>query len=66
MKVSTVITRETAGMERGRPIMIEVHAGHLVLRLKGTRKRYALSYEGIFWAAAKAEAEHMRRERRHA
>lgn len=63
MKITRVVTRETDCLERGVPIVIEIHPRELVLRLKGQRQRYAFSYSGIFWAAAKAEAEHLRTER---
>ncbi len=64
MKVTRIIERETDCKERGLPIMIEVHARELVVRLKGQRQRYSVSYAGIYWMGAKAEAERARKEGR--
>jgi hypothetical protein len=63
MKITRVITRETDCLERGVPIVIEVHSRELVLRLKGERTRYSISYAGMYWAAARAAAERERMEK---
>ena len=63
MKINRVIVRETDCLERGSPIMIEVHPRELVLRLKGQRRRYSVSYAGILWTAAQAEADRARKDK---
>ena len=57
VKFGRTIVRETAASERGRALLIELHPAFLVIRLKGTRQRWALSYTSIFWCAVKAAAE---------
>lgn len=43
--------------------MVELHPGGLIIRLKGTRHRWPISYESIFWLAVKVAAEAQRAER---
>lgn len=61
--IRRIIVRETAVTERGRPLLVELHPGFLVLRLKGLRQRWSISYGGVFWAAVKAAVEQERAER---
>jgi hypothetical protein len=46
-------TRETAAFERGRAIVLTLHAKFMTLRLKGTRESYTLPYDAAFSLAAK-------------
>lgn len=62
MLITRVLQRETGCVERGRSIMIEIHPREIVLRLKGTRQKFALSYAGLYWTAAKQAAERRRAE----
>lgn len=62
-RIERPILRETAALERGRPLLIELHPGFLVLRPKGTRQRWSISYHAVFWMAVKAEVEERRAER---
>lgn len=57
------LKRETPAVFRGRSIVVELHAAHVELRLKGCRYRYTISYRGVFEAAAKAEALRARAEK---
>jgi hypothetical protein len=57
------VIRETAARERGRVIIIELHAGYMVLRLKGLRQRHSLAYDALYWRAQKAEADRIRMEK---
>ena len=56
------IVRETGVTERGRPLVVELHPGGLIIRLKGTRHRWPISYESILWLAVKVAAEAQRAE----
>ena len=42
-----IIIRETAVTERGRPIIIELHPGYMILRCKGQQQRVAVDYGAI-------------------
>ena len=62
------IRRETLSCvrlkHRLRPIIIELHPTHAVVRLKGTRRScYTITYDAVFMAAAKLEADASRREK---
>lgn len=58
------ITRETATWIRRRPLVIELHADYMVLRTKGTREQFSISYDSIYWSAVKRSVEHARAEKR--
>ena len=58
----TIVVRETAASERGRPIVIELHPTHLALRLKGLRDAHFIAYDALLWRAMKNSAERMRSE----
>lgn len=62
-KIERPLLRETAAVDRGRPLLIELHPGFLVLRPKGTRQRWSISYQAVFWMAVKTEVEERRAER---
>lgn len=62
-RIERPLLRETATVERGRPLLIELHPGFLVLRPKGTRQRWFISYETIFWTTVKATVEERRAEK---
>lgn len=64
MKITRIIARETGCAEQHKPIMIELRPRDLILWLKGTRKKFSVSYSGIYWMAAKAEADRARAEKR--
>jgi hypothetical protein len=57
------VVRETSVRERGRPIVVELHASYLTLRLKGLRQRHIWAYDALYWRAQKAEAERIRLEK---
>jgi hypothetical protein len=44
---------ETACSYRGRPLMIELEAWTMKVRLKGTRTAYEIPYDAIYTAAGK-------------
>ena len=56
--------RQTFSTYRGREIVVAIFATWLTLRLKGTRKSYAIDIEGAFQYAAKKEAEKARAEQK--
>ena len=55
--------RLTAVSDRGRPIVIELHPSHLVLRLKGLRDTHFVAYDALLWRVMKNSAERIRSER---
>lgn len=57
------VVRETAVSDRGRPIVIELHPSHLVLRLKGLRDVHFVAYDALLWRVMKNSAERLRSER---
>jgi hypothetical protein len=40
-------TRETGAEYRGRPVVVEIHAGFLVARLKGTQTRWSADWASV-------------------
>lgn len=58
-----IVVRETAVSDRGRPIVIELHPSHLVLRLKGQRDTHFLAYDALLWRVMKNSAARIRSER---
>lgn len=57
------VSRESAAMDRGKPLMVTLHPRHLEIRPKGTRQRYTLGYEAILWLAVKRQLDEQRREK---
>lgn len=51
--IERTLTRETAVSDKGRPIVVTIHARYMTLRLKGTREAYTLPYDAAFSLAAK-------------
>jgi len=49
------VSRETAVIIQARPLMLEVHARHLVFRRKGKRVRYSIDLESCYWLAVKRQ-----------
>ena len=45
--ITKILTRETATYYRGRPLVLELHPGYLVLRQKGKRHRVSVEYGAI-------------------
>ena len=39
------VRRETAACYRGRPLIVELHPGYIVLREKGTRRAVTVDYK---------------------
>jgi len=58
------LKRETAAQYRWRPIIVEIGAHCIRVRLKGTRTHYDVDIEAIFSLGAKKEAERIRAERK--
>jgi hypothetical protein len=53
----TPVIRETAALYKGRPLIVELHAGYMVIRPKGKQlERYILDYGAAFETAAKIES----------
>ena len=47
------VVRETASLYRNKPIIVELHSGYVVFRVKGMRSiRASVYYEGAFHRAA--------------
>lgn len=55
-RITRCLVRETAVSDRGRPLMIELHPGYVVFRLKGTRQRYSIDWEALYRFAQSREA----------
>lgn len=62
----TRLTFETDNLLRRRPIVVEPEPLVCVLRLKGTRQRYAINWETIYLHAAEIAARKLREERKRA
>jgi len=60
----TKLSLETNERVRGREIMLEVTPFTAVVRLKGKRTRYEVSWTTVFWKAAEIAAERLRAERK--
>jgi hypothetical protein len=63
-KITRRLVRETAAVERGRPLIVELHPGFVVFRLKRTRYRYSADWHTLYRFAQKAEAERIVAERK--
>jgi hypothetical protein len=50
------VTRETAVCYRGRPLVVELHAGYLTLREKGRHQAVALDYAAAYECALRMQA----------
>jgi hypothetical protein len=62
-KITRCLVRETAVSDRGRALVIELHPGYVIFRLKGTRQRYAIDWEALYRFAQRREAERFLAER---
>ena len=62
-KITRRLVRETVVSDRGRPLLIELHPGYVIFRLKGTRQRYAIDWEAVYRFAQRREAERVFAER---
>lgn len=60
----TRLTFETDTLVRRRPVVVEPEPLVCVVRLKGTRQRYPISWETIFMHAAEIAARKLREERK--
>jgi hypothetical protein len=60
----TRLSLETNETIRGREIMLEIMPHSAVVRLKGKRTRYEVSWTTVFWKAAEIAAERLRAERK--
>jgi hypothetical protein len=48
-KLGKPVTRETAVVERGDPLVVELHGKHLVLRIKGKKgSDVDMSYDALY------------------
>ena len=63
-KITRRLVRETAITDRGRPLILELHPGFVVFRLKRTRYRYSADWETLYRFVQRAEAERILAERR--
>jgi hypothetical protein len=62
-KITRCLVRETTVRDHGRPLLIELHPGYVIFRLKGTRQRYAIDWESLYRFAQRREAERVVAER---
>jgi hypothetical protein len=60
------VSRESASMDRGVPLIVTLHPRHLEVRPKGTRQRYTIGYEACLGIAVKRHLEEKRREKQQA
>jgi len=63
-KRKTRLSFETDTLVRRRPVVVEPEPLVCVVRLKGTRQRYAISWETVFMHAAEIAARKLREERK--
>ncbi len=54
---------DTPATIKGRRLVLELSDYWLTIRPKGTRQRLQVSYEGIYWLAARVEASRLVKER---
>jgi hypothetical protein len=57
------VIRETAVLEGSRPIVAELHARYVVVRLKGHGNKHLLPWDKLLWICRHRDAEHLMRER---
>ncbi len=62
-KLTKPVSRESACLERGVPLIVTLHPRFLEVRRKGTRQRYTISYDACLWLAVKRDLEEQRREK---
>ena len=62
-KITRRLVRETAVSDHGRPLLMELHPGYVIFRLKGTRQRYSIDWEALYRFAQRREAERVFAER---
>lgn len=60
----TLLKFEVETVIRGRTLIIIPKTHTLVIREKGKRKGFEVSYEGIYWLGAKVAADNARKERK--
>jgi hypothetical protein len=53
LKPEKIVTRETAVVYRGRPLLVELHPAYLTLREKGRQFRLSIDYRTILDTAYK-------------
>jgi len=63
IKPDSPLTRETAFIDHGKPLLVTLHPRHMEMRFKGTRQRYTLAYDAALWLAARRVAEERMREK---
>jgi hypothetical protein len=63
ISASRLVVRETDCLDRGRALVVQLKPRHVEIRLKGTRRVYSMSYEGILWLAVKRQVEDQRKEK---
>ena len=62
-KLTKPVTRETAILDRGVPLIATLYPRHLEIRLKGTRQKWIISYDACMWLAIHREVEEKKREK---
>ncbi|MGH9633166.1 MAG: hypothetical protein ACRD7E_33100 [Bryobacteraceae bacterium] len=53
LKITRSLVRETAVTDRGRPLVVELHPGFVVFRLKRTRYRYSADWHTLYRVCSK-------------
>jgi hypothetical protein len=59
-KIERVITRETAAVERTRPLVVELHPHYAVIRVKGTREFHVVHWDAILSLGRRLDAREAR------
>ena len=62
-RITKPVSRESAAVDRGRPLIVTLYPRHLEVRPKGTRQRYTISYEACLWLAVKRDLDERRKAR---
>ena len=60
-RITKPVARESATIERGRPLIVTLHPRHLEIRAKGLRQSFTVDYSACLWLAVKRDFEAQRR-----
>lgn len=58
--INRPVRRITRAVERGEPLCVELNARTLTLWIKGTRQKFTVGYDSIYWGECKKAADEAR------
>ena len=56
LSIDNIVIRETATSYRGKPLVVELHPGYLMIHEKGAHQGYMLDYAAAYEVAQKIRA----------